>query len=59
VKVTFAIAQLDIAGSTAEARITGTYTYENTSTRRSEEQRVSFRAALQRDASAWRLTAIR
>jgi hypothetical protein len=58
VKVSLAIAQLDIAGTTAEARITGAYRYENTSTRRLEEQPVSFRASLQRDASAWRLTAI-
>jgi serine/threonine protein kinase len=59
VKVSLAIAQLDIAGTTAEARITGAYRYENTSTRRLEEQPVSFRASLQRDAEAWRLMAIR
>jgi hypothetical protein len=59
VKVSFAIAQLEITGATAEARITGTYRYANTSTRRLEEQPVSFRASLQRDAAAWRLTAIR
>jgi hypothetical protein len=59
VKVSFAIAQLDITGATAEARITGTYRYANTSTRRLEEQPVSFRASLQRDAATWRLTAIR
>jgi serine/threonine protein kinase len=59
VKVSLAVAQLDITGATADARIAGTYTYANTSTRRSEEQRVSFRATLRRDAGAWRLTAIR
>jgi tRNA A-37 threonylcarbamoyl transferase component Bud32 len=59
VKVNLGIAQLDIAGTTAEARITGTYRYENTTTRRLEEQPVNFRASLQRDAASWRLTAIR
>ena len=59
VKVNLGIAQLDIAGTTAEARVTGTYRYENTTTRRLEEQPVNFRASLQRDAASWRLTAIR
>ena len=59
IKVSFSIAQLDITGAAAEARVTGTYRYENTSTRRLEEQPVRFLASLQRDATAWRLTAIK
>jgi hypothetical protein len=58
VKVSLAVTQLDIAGATADARITGTYRYENTSARRLEEQPVSFRASLRRDATGWRLTGI-
>jgi hypothetical protein len=59
VRVSLAITQLDIAGATADARITGTYRYENTTTRRLEEQPVSFRASLERDSALWRLTTIR
>jgi tRNA A-37 threonylcarbamoyl transferase component Bud32 len=59
VKVSLAVSQLDVGGSTAEARVTGTYRYENTSTRRLEEQPVSFRASLQRDGTSWRIAAIR
>ncbi len=59
IRATLAIAQLDLAGARADARISGTYRYENTSTRRSEEQPVSFRASLQRDGATWRITAIR
>ncbi|HET7551080.1 MAG TPA: serine/threonine-protein kinase [Gemmatimonadaceae bacterium] len=59
VKVSLAIAQLDMGGVTAEARVTGTYRYENTSTRRLEEQPVSFRASLRRDGASWRIAAIR
>jgi hypothetical protein len=58
VKVSLAISQLDITGATADARITGTYRYQNTSARRLEEQPVSFRASLRRDATGWRLTGI-
>lgn len=58
IKVRLTITQLDISGATANARITGTYQYENTSARRAEEQPVSFRASLRRDAAGWRLTGI-
>jgi hypothetical protein len=59
VKVSLSVAQVDVNGATAEARITGSYRYQNTSTRRLEEQPVSFRASLQRDGASWRITAIR
>ena len=59
VKVSLAIAQLDITGTSAEARITGTYRYENTSTHRLEEQPVGFHATLGREGARWQLTAIR
>jgi hypothetical protein len=59
IKVSLSVAQLDITGTSAEARITGSYKYLNTSARRLEEQPVSFQATLQRDGALWRLTAIR
>lgn len=59
VRATLAIAQLDLAGSTADLRVTGSYRYENTSTRRSEEQPISFRASLVRDGANWRISAIK
>jgi ketosteroid isomerase-like protein len=59
IRATLAITQLDITGATADARVSGTYRYENTSTRRSEEQPVSFRASLQRDGATWRIASIK
>lgn len=59
IKAALAITQLDIAETTADAHVSGTYRYENTSTRRSEEQPVSFRALLQRDGTTWRIASIK
>jgi hypothetical protein len=59
IRVSLTIGQLDITGTNAEARVTGSYRYENTSARRLEEQPVSFQATLERDGALWRLTAIR
>jgi hypothetical protein len=59
VRATLAITQLDITGATAEARVSGTYRYENSSTRRSEEQPVSFHASLLRDGATWRIASIK
>jgi hypothetical protein len=58
IKVSLTITQLDISDATADARITGSYRYENTSARRLEDQPVSFHASLRRDGAGWRLTAI-
>jgi hypothetical protein len=59
IRATLAITQLDITGATAEARVSGTYRYENSSTRRSEEQPVSFHASLLRDGATWRIASIK
>ena len=58
VKVRLAITQLDVSGSTADARITGTYQYENTSARGTEQQAVRFRVSLRRDSAGWQMTGI-
>jgi len=50
---------LKIAGDAADAQITGTYTYLNTSTGRQERQPVSFRASFKKQGAAWRIVQIR
>jgi len=59
VKATLSIARLDLANGVAEAQITGTYKYLNTSTGRAESQPVSFRASLKQDGGHWRMTQVR
>ena len=53
------VAQLDTSGGTANARITGSYTYLNSSTGRTEHQPVSFQATLRKTGSGWRISAVR
>jgi len=48
------IAGLDVSGGTADAQVTGTYTYLNTSTGRTESQPVSFHASLRNEGGKWR-----
>jgi hypothetical protein len=48
-----------VANGTAEAQVSGTYTYLNTSTQRAERQPVSFRATFRRDGERWRVLQIR
>jgi tRNA A-37 threonylcarbamoyl transferase component Bud32 len=57
-------ADLDITGldqrnGTAEAQVTGTYSYLNTSTGKAERQPVSFHAAFRRDGGQWQIGQIR
>lgn len=59
VKAKLSVAQLDVANDTAAAQITGTYTYLNTSTGRTEQQPVSFHAALRREGAQWRISQVR
>jgi hypothetical protein len=58
IDVTFRVTNVEGAGPTAEARVSGTYEYEGPSGR-VERQPVSFAATLRRDGSAWRLAAVR
>jgi hypothetical protein len=58
-KAQLSVGQLDVSGGTAEAQISGTYTYLNTTSGRSERQPVSFRASLRREGTGWRIAAIR
>ena len=59
VKAQLAISRLEVANGTAEAQVSGTYTYLNTSTQRAERQPVSFRATFRRDGERWRVLQIR
>jgi hypothetical protein len=57
--VALAVGRVDIANTTAEAMVSGNYTYKNTLTGRAEESPVSFRMLFVRDSGGWRLRALR
>jgi serine/threonine protein kinase len=59
VKADLSVARLDTSGGAADAQITGTYTYLNTSTGRQESQPVSFHASLKNQGGVWRITQVR
>lgn len=59
VKAQLAVAQLDLPNGAAEAQVTGTYTYLNTSTRATERVPVNFHATLRRDAGGWHIIQVR
>ena len=59
VKAQLTITQLEVANDTASAQVSGTYTYLNTSTGRTERQPVSFHAALKREGAQWRISQVR
>ena len=56
--VTFAVSGVDVAGSTADARLTGTYEYSTTDGQR-QRQPVDFAATLRHDATGWRFASVR
>jgi len=58
-KATLSIANLNVAGASAEATVSGVYDYDIASTGRPERRPVTFHATLARDANGWRITAIR
>jgi hypothetical protein len=59
VKAQLDLNQLDTSGPTANARVTGSYSYLNSSTGRTEHQPVSFQATLQKTGSEWRISEVR
>jgi len=58
VRARLAISRLELSDTTAEAQVTGTYTYLNTSTQRGETQPISFVASLRREGDRWRIRRI-
>jgi serine/threonine protein kinase len=59
VKADLSVARLDRSSGTADAQITGTYTYLNTSTGRAESQPVSFQASFSNRGGEWRMSEVR
>jgi serine/threonine-protein kinase len=59
IQVSLKISQLQVTDDAAEAALTGTYVFENTTTRRTDQQPVSIRMSLRRVGGAWRVTGIR
>ncbi len=55
VKSQLNIQRADISGDVSSALVTGSYTYVNGSTHRTEQQQISFRAIMHRSAGAWRI----
>ncbi|MEA2722669.1 MAG: eukaryotic-like serine/threonine-protein kinase [Gemmatimonadales bacterium] len=59
VKAQLSVGRLDISNGTADAQVTGTYNYQNTSTGRHESQPVSFHASFENEAGRWRISRVR
>jgi hypothetical protein len=59
VKAQLSVASLDVANGTAEAQMTGTYTYQNTSTRTTDRQPVAFHVSLRLERDGWRISEVR
>jgi hypothetical protein len=59
VRARLSVAGLSVTSGTAEAQITGTYDYLNTSTGRAESKPVSFRASFTQEAGRWRISQVR
>jgi serine/threonine protein kinase len=59
VKAELAAQELGVAGDAADAQVTGTYVYLNTSTGRQERQPVSFRASFRKQGDTWRIVQVR
>ena len=59
VKAQLSIANLEVSNGTAEAQVTGLYTYSNNSTRQAERLPIAFHMSLRRDPTGWRISQIR
>jgi tRNA A-37 threonylcarbamoyl transferase component Bud32 len=54
-----AVDRLQLVNGGAESQVTGSYSYLNTSTGRTERQPVSFRATFRRQAGQWQISQVR
>jgi hypothetical protein len=59
VKADLSVGQLQLTGGGAEAQVTGTYSYQNTSTGRAERQPVSFHATFRENGGRWEISQVR
>jgi hypothetical protein len=59
VKAQLSVGRLDLSSGAADAQVTGTYTYLNTSSGRTESQPVSFHASFRNEGGKWRMSQVR
>jgi hypothetical protein len=59
VKAQLSVSGLEVANGAAEAQMTGTYSYLNSSTRETEQRPVAFHVSLRREPAGWRITQVR
>ena len=59
VKAQLSVANLDVSNGVAEAQMTGSYTYLNSSTRQTEQRPVAFHVSLRREPAGWRIMQVR
>jgi hypothetical protein len=59
VKADLAVSHLQLTSGGAEAQVSGTYSYQNTSTGRAERQPVSFHVSFRQHGGAWEMTQVR
>jgi len=59
VKAELSAQQLSVVGEAADAQVTGTYLYLNTSTGRQERQPVSFHASFKKQGGVWHIVQVR
>jgi serine/threonine protein kinase len=59
IKVAFQVRSLEVNGSSAQARLAGTYDYEDNEGRPQPTLRVSVNSSLRHDGSAWHIVSIR
>lgn len=57
-KATFALSSLDVNGTAAEGKLSGSYDYVTTAGK-NEHQSVAFQASFRRDATGWKLASVR
>jgi len=59
VKARLSAELIDVSSGGADAQVTGTYTYLNTSTGKTESQAVSFHASFRQEGGRWRISQVR
>ena len=58
VKSQLNVQRADVSGDVSSVLVTGSYTYVNGSTHRTEEQKVSFRAIMHRSGGSWHMSEV-
>jgi hypothetical protein len=58
INVSFQVSGVEVNGNSAQARLSGTYDYQNTEGRQQPTLRVSYNATLRHDGSAWHIVSL-